>query len=278
MSIDGPGILESDLAHDAYNEILDLYDSGISIAELRQRIAAFEESLSDKLEEELYLAAAAKAFWEIGHLPQQLSTRLSQLIESGASLALWARDVDENLAKARRATLLRLLRQIAKPRAKPRPRKKYPTVRTKLYSVGDCVQLAAGKKVYRGVVCKVLEYRGQCEYALLVMAPAIGSTNESFESGNYYGRRIPSSLDTRGYVFGPHVIRIEHSILVRADNPFQSVGRVELDESKYCLGSFGGILNMKDVIEDFERTETKAKVFGNDLLPLRQLMRHEPVV
>src|SRR6267378_69537 len=28
MAIDGPGIVESDLGHDVYNEILDLYDAG----------------------------------------------------------------------------------------------------------------------------------------------------------------------------------------------------------------------------------------------------------
>ena len=273
MSIDGPGILESDLAHDVYNEILDLYDAGVPIAELHHRMVTFEESLSDDLEKELYLAAVAKAFWEIGHLPETLHTRLSRLVASGASLALWGQGGDRDLAKARKAVLLTFLRKIAQPRSKPRPRKKYSTVHAKLFSVGDCVRLAANEKIYRGVVCKVLEHRGQCEYAILLLGPTTSSTNESFESGSFYGRRIPSSLDKRGYIFGPHVIRVDHRILVRASNPFQTVGRVDLDESKYCLGSFGGVLDMNDVIDDFERTETKKKAFAYDLLPLSQLIR-----
>ena len=68
MSIDGPGILDSDLAHDVYNNILDLYDAGTPVGELRRQIATFEELLSDDLEKELYLAASAKAYWEIGLL------------------------------------------------------------------------------------------------------------------------------------------------------------------------------------------------------------------
>ena len=55
MSIDGPGILQSDLAHDVYNEILDLWDAGLAITELRTRVAAYEESLADDLEKSILL-------------------------------------------------------------------------------------------------------------------------------------------------------------------------------------------------------------------------------
>lgn len=278
MSIDGPGILESDLAHDVYNEILDLYDAGTPVGELRHRIAIFEESLSDDLEKELYLAASAKAYWEIGHLPESLRTRLSRLVESGSSLALWGEGGDTKLAKARKATLVRLMRQIAEPRRNPRPRKKYAKVRTKLFSVGECVRLADDQRTHRGVVCKIIEYKGQCEYAVLVMEPAANSTVESFVSGNYYGHKIPSSLDARGFVFGPHVILIDHRILKREGNPFQLVGRVDLDETRFSLGSFGAVFDMKDVIQDFRRTETSRKVVSNALWPLRQLLRGESVV
>jgi len=274
MSIDGPGILDSDLAHDVYNEILDLYDAGTPISELRTRIAAYEESFFNELDREIYLAASAKAYWEIGHLPATLGTQLSRLVMSGTSLAVWAQSGNEGLAKSRKAALLRLLRKISTPRSKPRPRKKYLKIRTKLYSVGDCVQFTASEKVYRGVVCKILEYRGQCEYAVLVMGPNTASTVASFASASYYGRRIPSTLDKRGYTFGPHVIRLEHRMLVRASNPFQILGRLDLDETTYCLGSFTGILDMRDALEDFERTETKAKMSDYELLPLRQLLRN----
>lgn len=256
-------------------KILDLYDAGTPISEVRTRIATYEESFFNDLDKELYLAASAKAYWEIGHLPDTLRTELSRLVESGTSLVLWAQSGDEALAKARKGVLLKLLRQIAVPRPKPRPRKQYAKIRTKLYSAGDCLQLAAEGTVYRGVVCKILEYRGQCDYAILVMEPNTASTAESFASGKYYGRRIPSMLDKHGFVFGPHVLCLGHRLLVRAGNPFQIVGHVELDETTYILGSFTGLLDMTDVMEDFERTITKNKVSGAELLPLHQLMRSE---
>lgn len=267
MAIDGPGIVDSDLAHDVYNEILDLYDSGLEPKAIRERIGSYETELVDDIEKEIYLAAAAKAFWEIGHLDPSWNSRLGNLVTSGKSLASWADSTDSGLAAKRKAVLDRLLRQIATPRKSPRPRKKYAQVKTKLFSVGDCLSLNGS---HRAVVCKILEYRGNCEYAMLVMEPSVADTVTSFARGRYFGRKIPSP---RGFTFGPHVIRPEHRMLVRSDNPFKNLGHLELDPEKYMLGSFGGVLEMKHVIEDFVRTETKAPVFNLELLPLADLLK-----
>ncbi len=272
MAIDGPGIVESDLGHDVYNEILDLYDTGLEPKAILERLSSYETELVGELEKEIYLAASAKAFWEIGHLDKALSSRLTDLVSSGKSLAAWASTSDSTLASQRKAALGRLLRQIAAPKKSPRPRKKYAQVKTKLFSVGDCLSLSSDGGNHRAVVCKILEHRGRCEYAMLVMEPRTASTVESFIAGRYFGRRIPSAKG--GSVFGPHVIRPEHRMIVRSGNPFAMVGHVELDPDKFMLGSFGGVLEMEHVIEDFVRTESNAPQFGRELLPLRDLLKH----
>src|SRR6267378_7133581 len=238
MAIDGPGIVESDLGHDVYNEILDLYDAGLEPTAILERLSSYETELIGELEKEIYLAASAKAFWEIGHLDKALSSRLTDLVSSGKSLAAWASTSDSTLASQREAALGRLLRQLAGPKKSPRPRKKYAQVKTKL----------------------------------LVMEPRTASTVESFIAGRYFGRRIPSAKG--GSVFGPHVIRPEHRMIVRSGNPFAMVGHVELDPDKFMLGSFGGVLEMEHVIKDFVRTESNAPQFGRELLPLRDLLKH----
>jgi hypothetical protein len=273
MSIDGPGILESDLGHDVYNEILDLYDAGVPIDKLRTRIATYDDPTSTDLDKEIYLAAAAKAYWEIGELPEALLVELMQLVQSGKSLEEWAQSGDKALARSRSKALNRLLRQISAPRPRPRPRKKYSKVQAKLYSVGDCLELITREKAYRAVACAILEYRGECDYAVLVMGPETLSNLESFKSGYYWGHLIQSSFDKRGYVFGPHVIRLEHRMLLRENNPFKTLGHVDLDETVYGLGSFGGVLTMQHVVEDFERTEIKSTLFGHKLLPFRELLK-----
>src|SRR5687768_11014708 len=125
MSIDGPGLLESDLAHDVYNDILDMYDSGLEISSIRERLTSIESELDDDLDQEIFLAAAAKSFWEIGHAQEDLRVRLAELITSGRSAAQWEQTIDSKAAKERSAVLARLLRQIDCARTKPRPRKKY---------------------------------------------------------------------------------------------------------------------------------------------------------
>lgn len=274
MSIDGPGILASDLAHDVYNRILDEYDAGTDVEEIRQRIAEFEPSLLDDVELEIYLAACAKAFWEIGHLAPALHHKLTALIEHGTSQELWAQTGDESLAKARKLALQRLLRQLAVARKLPRPRRKYAQIKSKLHAVGDCLELQAGGRIYRGVVCKIHEYRGNCDYAILVMHANTRPDRKSFESGRYYGRKIYNG-STGDHILGPHVIRPEHRMLVRAGNPFKPVCHVHLDQEKYMCGSFGGVLDMSQVIADFERTQTRPGLFGLQLLPLHDLLGPE---
>ena len=268
MSIDGPGITESDLGHDVYNEILDMYDAGARISDIRARLREFEDTLADELDREIYLAASARALWEIGHLDESIGQGLADLVRSGASSALWQETGDLELAKARATVLSRLLRQIKAPRQKPRARKKHAKVRRKLFLAGDCVELSTESRTYRGVVCTIREYRGDCEYAILVMVPETESTAESFASSAYFGRRIRTP---EGRTAGPHVICPEHRMLIRERNPFLVVGHLELNPESFILGSFGGVLDMNDVFADFARTIEQAAVFGNQRLPLAEL-------
>jgi hypothetical protein len=62
-------------------------------------------------------------------------------------------------------------------------------------------------------------------------------------------------------------------MLVRSGNPFVILGHVELDDTKFILGSFGGVTKIDDVIDDLRRTEMHPDIFGEKLLPLGELIR-----
>lgn len=270
MSIDGPGLLESDLAHDVYNEVMDLWDADVPFDQIRERLRAYVGDDADPLDAEIFLAACTKAFWEIGQLAPDVRDALQAMVDGGTSLAAWADAGDAPLARRRRGVLERLLKQTATPKARPRPRRKYAQIKDKLYAVGDCLVLPWEDRTFFGVVCKLSEHRGQCAYVMIVMAPLRGQTREDFEAGGYFGHFIGTPT---GNLPGPHVIRLDHRMLVREGNPFRIVARVALDPARFMPGSFGGVLSMEHVVRDFERTLNDGKpVFGRKRLPLRDLL------
>ncbi|MBN3818195.1 hypothetical protein G3N57_16990 [Paraburkholderia sp. Se-20369] len=277
MSIDGPGILDSDLAHDVYHSTLDLYDAGCTPDQLQAHLADFERDYLHELDREIFLATVIKLRWEIGLPVDDLRTRLAQWVDSGKSRENWLAGGDQALATSRISALKRLLRQTEQARKAPRARKKHTQVRNKLFELGDCVMLDGESGVHLGVVCMIDEYRGRCEYAILVMHPDTPRSAEGFANGRYYGRTIPSTLHEAGVILGPHVICPEHRMLLREGNPFKKIGRLDLEPSRYHLGSFGGVLTMQDVIDDFARTVANKPAFGRQLMPLRELLISEPL-
>jgi hypothetical protein len=280
MSIDGEGILESDLAHDVYNEILDLYDVGLDYPQIQERISTYEDSSMDDLDLEIYLTAAAKAYWETGLLTAELLARVQAVIESEKGLELWreAGGTEQDCA-ARKRVLDRFLKQITVPKAKPRPRKKYAKIKDKLFQVGDCLLLRDGDRTHKGIVCQINEYRGDCDYAILVLEDGTEPNVPSFKRANFVGRRIPCSSaipgvsGERGFIYGPSVLRPEHRMILREGIVFEIIGRVSLDLSQYMMGSFGGVLTKQHVLEEFRRIHDDRTVFHDDLIPLAELLR-----
>lgn len=276
MPVSGSGVLDSDTAHDGYHGVLDRYDANMPMKRIHEWLAAFEAevvSMDDPLELECLLAATVKVLWEIGHLDGERVQRLQRLIGVGKSRALWASDGGSpELAKARDGVLNRLLKQVAEPKAKPRSRRRYPQVKQLLFEMGDCLELTTAIRVYRAVVCRIDQRRGRCDYVVLVMGDMPDSTLGAFRQGNYFGHYIPRQ--SAGKIAGPYVIRIDHPMLVREGNPLRVVGRLALDPDRYMPGSWGGVLTLQDVVDDFNRTLTKGEaVFSQRRLPLAELLR-----
>jgi len=264
-----------------YNEILDLYDAGLDYPQIRERMATHEDSFIDDLDLEIYLTAAAKAYWETGLLTADLLARVQTVIESEKGLDLWreAGGTEEDCA-ARKHVLNRFLKQIMVPKAKPRARKKYAQVKGKLFEVGDCLLLRDGDRTHKGVVCQINEYRGKCDYAILVLEDSTEPNVPSFEKADFVGTRIPCSRQVpglsgeRGFTYGPSVVIPEHRMILREGIAFEVIGRVSLDPSQYMMGSCTGVLTKQHVIEEFRRIHDERTAFHDDLIPLAALLKH----
>ena len=124
MAIDGTGIIDSDLAHDIYNEFMDLYDAGLFIDEIRKRIYQFKDELSDNLELEIFYSVLCHALWEIGELLETDYKELENYYENEQGLNEWKK-LGSGIYSERKKTLQSQLKKLSKPRSKPRNRKKY---------------------------------------------------------------------------------------------------------------------------------------------------------
>ena len=254
MSIDGPGLLESDLAYDVYQQIIDQWDAGVAIDEILRRLGPLEEFAQEPIDAESFLAAALKACWEIGQAHADLRDRLQATVDAGASLAQWA-ESGKPLARRRRSTLERLLAQTATPNAKPRPRRQHAPVKSKLFAVGDGLELVTGSRTWHALVCEIGDKRGRCEYFVAPMRSVRRPTQRAFEAGKIFAHWIGTPRDD---IVGVHVVRLEHRALLREGNPFTTVARVELDPALYMLGRIGAYTAIEDIANDFERIEERA--------------------
>lgn len=269
MAVDGPGIVESDPAHDIYNLVLDLYDAGVDVHEILTKFNSHRYSLDGPLFEQIHLTAGALALWEIGLLDDTLVEEIKQSIESGKGLADWRDKIGDD--SHRRKALTSFLRKVCKPRKRPRPRKRHSKVVNKLYSVGDCLLLHHGAHLFKSVVYRISEYRGACDYLMLVMQSATAPDLASFRDGLFYGRKIPTTLRPRGFELGAWTLVLGHRMLLREHVEFEDIGNLSVDESEIGCGRHGGILTREHVIEEYLREE-KAILFGETLLPLRDIL------
>jgi hypothetical protein len=139
-----------------------------------------------------------------------------------------------------------------------------------MFELGDCLEMSAGGRVVYAVVCRIRQHRGRCDYAILVMSDVREATLAAFHEGRFVGHYVWHF--ERGNVPGPHVIFLDHAMLVREGSPFRIVARVSLDAERFTLGSFGGVMCLQDVVDDFERTLARCNGTGQRPIPLAELL------
>lgn len=272
MAIDGTGILESDLAHDIYNTILDFYDSGLNYEEIESQLNDYNELMTADLFAEIIYTSKTKAYYEIGFLKDDLIEQISILIQEQRSLKRWQKEFSSKEYEERIKVLNRFIRAIRKPKNKIRERKKYSTIKKKLFLIGDCISFETEENLFHGIICEISEYRGNCDYAIMIIA--LGGTKfpKSFTRGNFYGHKISSSFEPCGYILGAHVIIPSHRMIIKENIDFKIIGNIRLKPKKYMIGSFGGVLSKKDVINDFIRIPKNITMRGTDLFPVKKIM------
>lgn len=135
----GTGILQDDLAADAYGAYADARDSGISPADAyRDLLARFDGVDPPSPWNIPFWLGLAQAQWEFGELTQDVVRRVQAALASGDDAARW-----NNEAKQRRrlSVTSRFLRKLSAPPAKtrrPAARRSHPPI----FQPGDCLSVS----------------------------------------------------------------------------------------------------------------------------------------
>ncbi len=136
----GTGISSNDTYADVYDEFFELFDDGLSVKEITERLIGFnQETINEPDSSNDFWFALAKAQWECKELHPAIFDKVRTIVETGADLEVWRRqDADEKSIGKRKVVLEKFLAQLQTERPKAKSRKK-KVIRQPVFEKGDCL-------------------------------------------------------------------------------------------------------------------------------------------
>lgn len=213
MATDGIKIIDSDLAHDTYNMLMDYYDAGATLKQVEEKFPLTEEQ-GDDFETEIYAVACGLAYWEIGLMIPKRVEYIKKVVEKGAFTKIWVEDLQEpektKELKKRNAVINRYLKKISAENQKIRKRKKYSKIKNFHFQKGDIINVEVEKGKNIVAICYGIEQiRSKCYYVLFLTSgfnaekydqskisqkPIIGKTIEGDTTG--FGQALKGLPDS----------------------------------------------------------------------------------
>lgn len=295
MATDGVKIIDGDLAHDTYWGIMDLYDSNVDIATIKNEIpfVKSEYGMEEDFYHEIFVTAYALAFWEIGELTDDILQEVQRVINVGAGVKNWAQE-DEKAGKARQKELDKFLKKISQPNAKIRTRKKYRKITNFHFQVDDLLTFKLKDNFYRAVICSSIDqYRGECSYMLTLTTYKSKSKPTVEELFNYdiSGITIGAGYDRETIIqmqpgveklwslypnygeffFGLVQQAVLHEWFVNFKNKFEKVGTLRIKDSFKKSGSHGAASSFERFESIFEDYDKEQMIFGYKKFPIKLL-------
>lgn len=295
MAIDGVKIINSDLAHDAYWGIMDLYDSGIDFAHIEERFPLNKLDYFDDVDNEIYITACALAYWELGKLTPEMLLLVKAVIEKGAGVELWIENSDKE-GKARKRELENFWKKVSHENAKIRQPKIYRKITSLLFRPDTLLTFQLANHNYVAIICiDVVQRRGRCSYLFArttynnIKRPTLADILEV----DIVGRRMGTGYDQQttkemqpgvervwnfeyeggncNYFFGISQFIIEHKTLINFTKKFQNIGSLKIIPGLKMAGSTSVMSSFEEIENEFADLENRIKVFGEKKYPAKIL-------
>jgi len=293
MATDGVKIIDGDLAHDTYWGIMDLYDSNVDIASIKQEFPFIrtEYGKEEDFYHEIFVTSYALAFWEIGELTVEILQEVQSVINVGAGVKVWTEQADAKEGKARQKELDKFWKKINQPNTKIRARKKYRKITNFHFQVDDLLTFKLKDNFYRAIICASIDqYRGECNYMLTPTTYKSKNkpTVEDLLNYDISGITIGAGYDRETIVemqpgvetlwtlfpyiaeffFGLVQQGVDHKSFVSFKDKFEKVGTLKIKDSFKKSGARGGIGSFDRFENIFEDYDKEQKIFGYKKFPV----------
>ena len=307
MATDGVKIIDGDTAHDIYWGIIDLYDNGATIENIRSKnpFSRTQEDYYDDFDYEIFTTSYALAIWEIGHMTDDVLVEVKKVIDKGACVKVWTEEYSAKEGKARQKELDKLWNKISSVNRKIRKIKKYKVVTNFLFAIDDILTFQLKDNSYCvTILFNIRQYRGECTYEfgkVLYKGSKIPTIDDILNS-EIIGRKIPSghgmdmtsifsmsmeemmkqgSIEeilkreaerTGSFVIGMDKTRIDHKDLINFTDKFHKMGTIKIRTEFKDTGSMGGASNFDDFIREFPDLDNYIKIFKADTFRIKDLI------
>ncbi len=295
MATDGVNIIDGDLAHDTYHEIMNLYDSGVDIELIKKEVSFDEKDWGSdgQFYYEIFITAYALAFWEIGALTDEMLIEVKRVIEIGEGVKVWTDECDTKEGQKREKVLEKFLVKISLPKLKVRKRKKYKIISQLYFQADDLVTFQAPDGYYYAAVCaKVTQQRGKCTYDFVATTyksttkPKASDLAECFLAGRRVGCSSPEYAlihqpgadeiwrycPDKGYFrFGLVYFLVNHRDMVALKSRLEVVGTLKIKESFKEMGSYGYESTFERFAKHCIDFDTQEKIFKFEKYPVTLL-------
>lgn len=251
MAIDGIGIIDSDLAYDVYNLIMEMYHRGESIESIQNKVRKFKfHSTYCEMDLEIITAACTLAMWEIGELTVEELQDMREITAKGAS-SQW-NDVHPGAQEARQRVLHEFLQKIEQPNPKIKKRKKHKEL-TSLFSTGEVLAINMNNR-YRCVIFERFYQYGRDAYYSFVVTTYNRNAMPTMET--ILLEEIPVSKKTNTGEYGIRTLAIHYKFIEEHKSDFLKSGIIHLDAKTENLGfsrqisGFDNLQNMEQEMND----------------------------
>jgi hypothetical protein len=285
MATDGVKIIDGDLAHDTYWGIMDLYDSGVEIEEIRKEMPFEIDINGDDFSIEVFVTSYALAFWELGAISNEILGAVKSVMTKGACVRSWTESYGEKAGKARQRELEKLWHKINLDNSKIRNRKKYRKVSHFHFNSDDLLVFKTDDGSYRAVICASIEqYRGECSYVLVptTISSKIKPTPEDLMGYDIAGHPIGARYEVskmiqmqpgvenlwclypiyEPFFFGLVQLGISHKNMVGVKPHLEKVGTLKIKEGFKRTGIYSVLSNIGDLVEIFRDIDSDKMAFG----------------